>query len=147
MARPKIYKLTISEVEYVAFSLAKKLMEYSEPIPLFDTRYPNKLESCLETPFQTFDKKSLYVTLERKAAVLFYLMNKNHPFGNGNKRIAVVALYYFLFKNGRKLKVDNLIFYKFAVKVASSEAIDKDKILVEIKEFIIKHSEKFNYEY
>jgi len=74
-------------------------------------------------------------------------MNKNHPFGNGNKRIAVVALYYFLFKNGRKLKVDNLIFYKFAVKVASSEAIDKDKILVEIKEFIIKHSEKFNYEY
>jgi len=49
MARPKIYKLTISEVEYVAFSLAKKLMEYSEPIPLFDTRYPmTEMETILK---------------------------------------------------------------------------------------------------
>jgi len=47
MARPVIHKLTIAEVEYIAFSLAQELMEYGEPIPPFDTRYPEKLESCL----------------------------------------------------------------------------------------------------
>jgi len=144
MARPSIKKLTISEVEYIAFSLAKELMEYGEPIPPFDSRYPYKLESCIETPFQTYSHKSLYQTIESKAAILFYLMTKNHPFQNGNKRIAVVTLYYFLLSNGRKLKVDNLKLYEFAKEVAASEARDKDQTISKIRSFIIEFSEKDN---
>lgn len=120
MARPAIKKLTISEVEYIAFSLAKELMEYGEPIPPFDTRYPDKLESCLQTPFQTFNRKGLYQTFESKAAILFYLLIKNHPFQDGNKRVAVVTLYYFLRSNGRILKVKNFKLYEFAKEVAAS---------------------------
>ena len=144
MARPSLKKLTISDVEYIAFSLAKELMEYGEPIPPFDTRYPDKLESCIETPFQTYNHKSLYQTLESKASILFYLMTKNHPFQNGNKRIAVVTLYYFLHSNGRKLKVDNLKLYDFAKEVAASEARDKDQTISKIRAFIIEFSEKDN---
>lgn len=142
MARPVINKPTLSEVEYIAFSLAQELMEYGEPIPPFDTRYPDKLESCLQTPFQTFDRKSLYKTFEGKAAILFYLMIKNHPFLNGNKRVAVVTLYYFLRSNGYKLKVGNVELYEFAKKVAASDASNTDSVVADIRDFIAEFSQK-----
>ncbi len=44
--------LTIAEVQYTAFFLAKEFMEWDEPISSFDPRFPNALESCLITPFQ-----------------------------------------------------------------------------------------------
>jgi len=44
--------------------------------------------------------------LEEKAARLFYLINKNHPFLNGNKRIAVMALFVFLSLNIEELYFD-----------------------------------------
>lgn len=85
----------IVEVEYLAFRLAKETMDFNEPIPDFSTRFPNILESCLAVPFQRFSQKSLYKGLIEKAAILFYLMIKNHPFQNGNKRIAMTTLFYF----------------------------------------------------
>lgn len=142
MARPAIHKLTVSEVEYIAFSLAQELMEYGEPIPPFDTRYPDKLESCLKTPFQTYNRKSLYKGIQGKASILFYLMIKNHPFQNGNKRVAVVTLYYFLRANQRKLKVDNTRLYEFAREVAASDAHKKAEVIERIDQFIAEFSEK-----
>ena len=84
--------ITIAEVEYLAFQLAKEHLAFDEPIPDFTTRFPNRLESCVLTPFQTFSGKALYPTLVAKAGILFYLMIKNHPFQNGNKRIAITPL-------------------------------------------------------
>jgi len=112
--------LSIAEIEYIAFRLAKELMTYNEPIPDFTTRSPNVLESCLLVPFQTFERKPLYKGLVGKAAILFYLMVKNHPFQNGNKRIAITALFVFLYKNKKWLKVDTKELYNFAVWVAQS---------------------------
>ena len=93
-----IKELSIKEVEYIAFRLARELMSFNEPILDFSSRFANKLESCLAMPFQRFDKKLLYRGLEEKAAILFYLMVKNHPFQNGNKRIAMTTLFVFLYK-------------------------------------------------
>lgn len=142
MARPVIKKPNITEIEYIAHRLAQELMEYGEPIPPFDTRYPDKLESCLKTPFQTYERKSLYHGLDMKASMIFYLMIKNHPFQNGNKRVAVVTLIYFLSSNGRNLKVNNENLYEFSKKIAGSKPEDMDAIVLEIKNFIIKFSEK-----
>ena len=144
MARIALHKPTLSEVEYIAFSLAQELMEYGEPIPPFDTRYSDKLESCLQTPFQTYNRRSLYQTFESKASALFYLMIKNHPFQNGNKRVAVVTLYYFLRSNHRKLKVSNIKLYEFAKEVAASDAQEKDQVIIKIRAFIVEYSEKIN---
>ena len=77
--------LSVDEVKHIAFEVAQRLMTWNEPIPDFETRYPGKLESCLASPFQTFDKKDLYKGLIHKAAILFYLMIKNHPFQNATK--------------------------------------------------------------
>ncbi len=131
--------LTIQDVERLAHTLARKLMAWNEKIPAFATRYPNILESCLLTPFQTFGKKDLYPTFHKKTAILFYLMIKNHPFQNGNKRIAVTALLVFLFNNGQWLKVPKEKLYKFAVWVAESDPDLKGGVLVAIEDFVRKN--------
>jgi len=56
--------------------------------------------------FSKIDKKLLYHGLIGKAAILFYLLIKNHPFKNGNKRIAITTVLVFLSINKKWLKVD-----------------------------------------
>lgn len=129
-------QLTLEEVEYVAHYLAQKLMDWGQPIPPFSTRDPHKLESCLATPFQSFDNKKFYKTNIDKAAVMFYLMNKNHPFKNGNKRIAVTTLLYFLSKNGKWLTVHPQELYKFALFVAESPPKFQKEIVGVIRKFV-----------
>ncbi len=131
--------LTLGEVECVAHELARQMMEGGEPIPPFASRYPNRLESCLSVPQQTYDKRELYPTLLDKAAALFYLMIKNHPFENGNKRIAVMTLLYFLHKNQKWLHIPPLVLYQFAKNVAASDAKKKDEEVASIKVFIKPH--------
>jgi death-on-curing family protein len=134
--------ISLKEVEYVAHSLAKKTMKWDEPIPEFNTRFPNKLESCIITPFLKFNNKVFYKGLNEKAAILFYLMIKNHPFQNGNKRIAITTLLTFLYKNNKWIEVDNMKFYNFARWVASSDPEVKDQTVGAIAEFIKKNSRK-----
>lgn len=98
--------LSVREVEYISFRLARELLSFNEPIPDFSTRFSNVLESCLATPFQSFGGRTLYPSLLTKAAIFFYLMVKNHPFQNGNKRIAMTSLLVLLSKNNRWLQVD-----------------------------------------
>lgn len=56
----------------------------------------NSFESSVNQIYQTFDGKELYPTLEEKAAMLLYLITKNHSFSDGNKRIAASCFLYFL---------------------------------------------------
>ncbi len=128
--------LSIVEVEYVAFRLAQELMTWDEPIPDFGSRLPNVLESCLIIPFQSFGGKKLYKGFSEKAAVLFYLLIKNHPFQNGNKRIAMAVLFYFLYKNSKWLRVDNQELYNFAKWVAASNPKLKEPTISAIQKFI-----------
>ena len=124
-----IKRINLGSVEYVAHSLAQETMEWSEPIPDFSTRFTNALERCIEAPFQSFGGKQLYPGLIKKASILFYLMIKNHPFQNGNKRIAMTTLFYFLYLNKKWLKVDNRELYNFAKWVAESNPkLQKDTV-------------------
>ena len=129
-------KLTVKEVEYIAFKLAQELLSFKEPIPDFATRYPNILESCLATPFQSFGGKSGYPSFIDKAGILFYLLIKNHPFQNGNKRIAITTLFLFLHKNKKWLKVDNKELYNFAVWVAESPPKLKKETGMAVEQFL-----------
>ena len=128
--------ISVKEVEYIAFRLAREMMSFNEPIPDFSTRFPNMLESCLATPFQTFSGKSLYPNLISKASILFYLMIKNHPFQNGNKRIAMTTLFVFLHKNKKWLKVDTQELYNFTVWIASSPPRLRKEVVKAIEKFL-----------
>lgn len=131
--------ISIAEVEYVAHILARELMSWNEPIPDFGTRYPNALERCLVAPFQAFGGQSLYKGLLARASILFYLMIKNHPFQNGNKRVAMTTLFYFLHRNKKWLRVDNQKLYNFAKWVAESDAGVKDETIHAIEKFLKTH--------
>lgn len=137
--------LSVREVKEIAFELAREAMSWDEPIPDFDTRFPERLESCLATPFQTFDKKHLYKGLTDKASVLFYLMIKNHPFTNGNKRIAVTTLLVFLALNGKWIEVTNQELYNFAVWVASSPPQVMNQAVAAVQEFISKNMKDYRF--
>ena len=128
--------LTVQEVEFLAFRLAREHLSFDEPIPDFSTRFPNRLESCVVTPFMKFAGKSLYPSLTAKGSILFYLMIKNHPFQNGNKRIALCTLLLFLFKHNKWLRAPAKELYDLTLWVAQSQAKMKDEVVMVIEKFI-----------
>ncbi len=130
-------RIRVSEVEHLAYDLARKHMSWDEPIPDFSTRYPGILESCLSTVFQTFDGKDLYTSLADKSSILFYFMIKNHPFLNGNKRIAVTTLLIFLYLNNKWLDVSDEALYQMALDVAESKPQFKESVVKYIKRFLL----------
>lgn len=131
--------ITLADVQYITFRLAKEYLSLNEPIPDFSTRFPNTLESCIVTPFQKFSGKPLYPTLVAKASILFYLMIKNHPFQNGNKRIAMTTLLTFLFFNNKWLRADIQELFNFTMWVTQSPAELKEDVIAGIQRFIQNH--------
>ena len=83
------------------------------------------LESAINSPFQTFDKVSLYPTLERKAARLGYGIVKNHPFLDGNKRIGLLAMLTFLEINGIELQYTDEELIKIGLALADGTFSEK----------------------
>jgi hypothetical protein len=66
---------------------------------VFGREKDESFRSSVGQIYQSFDGKELYPTIEEKAAMLLYLVVKNHSFADGNKRIAATLLIYFLDKN------------------------------------------------
>ena len=137
-----IKKIGLEHIEEIAHQLAVATMSWDEPIPPFKTRYPKVLESCIAAPFQTYGGRDLYRALEEKAAILFYLLIKNHPFQNGNKRIGVTALMIFLLINSRWLSVQPQKLYNLAIWVAESDPDLRDAVLQGLKDFLKRYAKK-----
>ncbi len=66
----------------------------------------SSFESSVRQIYQSFGRKELYPALEDKAAMLLYLVVKNHSFVDGNKRIAAALFLYFLDKNKLLFRAD-----------------------------------------
>lgn len=66
----------------------------------FANQKDNSFKSSIGQIYQTFGGKELYASVEEKAAMLLYLVVKNHSFSDGNKRIAAMLFLWFMEKNG-----------------------------------------------
>ena len=82
--------------------------------------------SSVNQIYQTFGGNDCYPTLEEKAAMLLYLITKNHSFSDGNKRIAASCFLYFLNKNNMLYKnnlpiIDNGTLFALTLLIAESE--------------------------
>ncbi len=134
--------LSVEDVKNICFEYAKAHLTYDEPLPSFETRYLDKLETALFAPQRTIGGTSVYPTMHAQAAVLFYEMVKLHPFLNGNKRIACVSLMTFLALNSMWIKTGWRKLYDIAVSVANSRTENREGILGLLTEFIKNNLEK-----
>ena len=79
--------------------LVSRLFPGVEPVSREEFRDRPLLESAAARPFQTAGGIEIYGAIDKKAAALFHSLIANHPFHNGNKRTAIVALDHFLLAN------------------------------------------------
>ena len=73
---------------------------------LFGNEKDDSFKSSIGQIYQTFGGEDLYPSIEEKAAMLLYLVTKNHSFSDGNKRIAATLFLWFLNNNGILYRAD-----------------------------------------
>ena len=73
---------------------------------LFGNEKDDSFKSSIGQIYQTFAGEDLYPSVEEKAAMLLYLVTKNHSFSDGNKRIAATLFLWFLNNNGILYRAD-----------------------------------------
>jgi len=115
--------------------MRERLHKLRVNVYMFGSEVSHKLSSIVGSINQTFDGKDLYPSVEEKAANILYLVIKDHPFTDGNKRIASMLFIYFLenneflySQNGEKKISDNTLI-ALALLVATSDPREKDNIV------------------
>ncbi len=99
-------KISYAEAKKAVSELKNYLMKNNLASEIFgQERDKGLFESALNSIYQTFDGKELYPSLEEKAANLLYMVIKNHPFVDGNKRIGALLFLMFLYENMPKEKL------------------------------------------
>lgn len=73
---------------------------------LFGVEKDASFHSSIGQIYQTWDGQDLYPSIEEKAAMLLYLVVKNHSFVDGNKRIAATLFLWFMQNNGILYRAD-----------------------------------------
>jgi len=101
---------------------------------LFGVEYEGKFKGIMGAVYQSFGGSELYVSIEEKAAHLLYFIIKDHPFADGNKRIASFLFVYFLDKNNYLMrqsgerKINDNALAALALLIAISDPKEKDKM-------------------
>ena len=110
----------------------------SEPVGPSEYRNGALVGSAVGRPFQTAFQEDLYPSIFDKAAALFHSLIANHPFHNGNKRTAVMALEHFLLANGYFLILGNNEMYALAKETAAyrERGLSHDDIFRHIRQTV-----------
>ncbi len=96
------FRATYDNAMEVIRSLESKFGESA----LFANEKDDSFKSSIGQIYQTFDGVELYPSVEEKAAMLLYLVTKNHSFSDGNKRIAAMLFLWFMERNGILYRAD-----------------------------------------
>jgi len=113
---------------------------------LFGNEKDGSFKSSIGQIYQTFDGNDLYPSVEEKAAMLLYLVTKNHSFSDGNKRIAATLFLWFLNNNGilyhedgTKRIADNTL-VALTLMIAESKPEEKDVMVKVVVNLINKNN-------
>jgi prophage maintenance system killer protein len=111
---------------------------------LFGNEKDNSFKSSIGQIYQTFGGVDLYPSVEEKAAMLLYLVTKNHSFSDGNKRIAATLFLWFMANNGilynhdgSKRVADNTL-VAITLMIAESRTEEKDTMVKVVVNLINK---------
>jgi prophage maintenance system killer protein len=111
---------------------------------LFGNEKDQSFRSSIATIYQTFGGVDLYPSIEEKAAMLLYLVTKNHSFSDGNKRIAAFLFLWFMEKNGILYRpdggklIENNTLVALTLMIAESRTEEKDVMVKVIVNLINK---------
>ena len=115
---------------------------------LFGKEKDESFKSSVGQIYQTFDGEELYPSVEEKAAMLLYLVTKNHSFIDGNKRIAATLFLWFLNKNhilyhpdGTKRIADSTL-VALTLMIAESRTEEKDVMVKVVVNLINKNNDE-----
>lgn len=113
----------------------------------FANEKDDSFKSSIGQIYQTFGGEELYPSVEEKAAMLLYLVVKNHSFSDGNKRIAAMLFLWFLNNNnvlyaedGHKRIADNTL-VALTLMIAESRTEEKDVIVKVVVNLINKENQ------
>ena len=114
---------------------------------LFGNEKDDSFKSSIGQINQTFGGDELYPSVEEKAAMLLYLVTKNHSFSDGNKRIAATLFLWFLNNNGilyredgSKRLADNTL-VALTLMIAESQTEEKDVMVKVVVNLINQQNE------
>ncbi len=112
----------------------------------FANEKDDSFKSSIGQIYQTFDGQDLYPSVEEKAAMLLYLVTKNHSFTDGNKRIAATLFLWFMAGNGilynpdgTKRIADNTL-VALTLMIAESRTEEKDMMVKVVVNLINKNN-------
>lgn len=140
--RPK-FTLEIENCREIIKKVKRELAVKSEASGFFGQESPGKFEGIIKGLYQTFDGKELYKSTEEKASHLLYLVIKDHPFVDGNKRIASFLFIYFLdrndylYKENGEQKINDNALTALALLIAVSDPKEKE-IMIKIITNLLK---------
>ena len=113
----------------------------------FSNEKDDSFKSSIGQIYQTFGGEELYPSVEEKAAMLLYLVVKNHSFSDGNKRIAAMLFLWFLNNNrvlyaedGHKRIADNTL-VALTLMIAESRTEEKDVMVKVVVNLINKENQ------
>ena len=140
---------TTSENKFIvtydnAIIMIHKLKENFGGSWLFGKEKDNSFKSSIGQIYQTFDGKDLYPSVEEKAAMLLYLVTKNHSFSDGNKRIAATLFLWFmqnngiLYNNDGSKRISNGTLVALTLMIAESRPEEKDVMVKVVVNLINK---------
>ncbi|HMT01476.1 MAG TPA: RhuM family protein [Candidatus Absconditabacterales bacterium] len=129
------YIIDHNEAQEVLAKLKQTMIQKGEATDLFALSRGAGLDAIFGAIYQGFNKQQLYPTVEEKAANLLYLVIKNHPFADGNKRSGAFLFVRYLSKNGiltnkngiNKISEQTLV--ALALLVATSNPKEKELII------------------
>jgi prophage maintenance system killer protein len=112
----------------------------------FANEKDDSFKSSIGQIYQTFGGEDLYPSVEEKAAMLLYLVVKNHSFSDGNKRIAAMLFLWFMERNGilygedgHKRIADNSL-VALTLMIAESRTEEKDVMVKVVVNLINKEN-------
>lgn len=115
---------------------------------LFGNEKDDSFKSSIGQIYQTFGGEELYPSVEEKAAMLLYLVTKNHSFSDGNKRIAATLFLWFLNNNhilyypdGSKRIADSTL-VALTLMIAESRTEEKDVMVKVVVNLINKNNDE-----
>ncbi|MBI1747590.1 MAG: virulence protein RhuM/Fic/DOC family protein [Acidobacteria bacterium] len=136
-ARPAVpaASLTLKDARAAATCLREDLARRGEAGALFGHERGEVLAGILGAIEQTFDGRPLYPSVQARAAHLLYFVIKDHPFGDGNKRLGALLFLEYLWRNGLLIRADRTprladnAMVALALLIAESEPAQKELMI------------------